>query len=63
MWFVSCSSLYVSGGSGRYPAADSKQLDAAIGVFESLGYDVTSLGWNDVTGFAQRHWEGELEHG
>ena len=63
MWFTSDSSLYVSGGSGRYPATDGHQLDAAVEVFESLGYDVTSLGWNDVTGFAKRHWEGEPTHG
>lgn len=63
MWFTSDSSLYVSGGSGRYPAADGHQLDAAVKVFESLGYDVILLGWDDVTGVAKRNWEGEPGHG
>ena len=58
MWFASNSSLYVSGGSGRYPAADSQQLNAAVEVFESLGYKVMSLGWDEVAGFPKRHWEG-----
>ncbi len=63
LWFASDSSIYVSGGSGRYPAADSHQLNAAVEVFESLGYDVISLGWDDVTGFAKRDLEGEPRHG
>ena len=63
MWFATDSALYVSGGSGRYPAADRCQLNAAVEVFESLGYDVISLGWNDATGYAKREWEGEPKHG
>ena len=63
MWFASDRALYVSGGSGRYPATDSDQLDAAVEVFEALGYEVMSLGWDKVAGFAKRHWEGESGHG
>lgn len=63
MWFASKCDLYVSGGSGRYPAADSQQLGAAAEVFESLGYEVISLGWDEETGFAKRHWEGDRAHG
>ena len=57
MWFASNTSVYVSGGSGRYPPKDSRHLDAAVEVFGSLGYEVISLGWDEVTGFAKRHWE------
>lgn len=63
MWFASQADLYVSGGSGRYPAADSQQLDAAVEVFESLEYNVISLGWDEETGFAKRLWEGKPMHG
>lgn len=57
MWFASDSSLYVSGGSGRYPARDSQQLSEAVKVFEALGYEVMSLGWDDETGAAKRYRE------
>ena len=63
MWFVSDTTLYVSGGSGRYPAADLQQLEAAVGVFESLGYGVTSLGWDHAVGRPSRYWNGEIRHG
>lgn len=54
MWFASRVALYISGGSGRYPPRDPTQLEEAIQVFESFGYEVTSLGWNDATGKARR---------
>ena len=54
MWFVSEASLYVSGGSGRYPPSDGNQLEEAAKVFQSFGYEVTSLGWNALTGRAKR---------
>ena len=62
LWFASDCSLYISGGSGRYPPANKKQLDAAVEVFESLEYVVTSLGWDEATGFARRYREGEPGH-
>ena len=58
MWFTSEVSLYISGGSGRYPAADQLQLKEAVQVFESFDYEVVSLGWDDGTGFAKRYLEG-----
>jgi hypothetical protein len=54
MWFNSSTALYVSGGSGRYPPTDRRQLAEAIRVFQAFGYEVSSLGWNDVTGRAKR---------
>lgn len=56
-WFIDTSTLYISGGSGRFPPMNEEQLDAAISVFESFGYAVTSLGWNPVTDRARRFLE------
>ena len=57
LWFDSCNSLYVSGGSGRYPPVDCVQLDCAVQVFRDFGYDVTSLGWDEETDTARRYRE------
>ncbi len=46
--------MYVSGGSGRYPPADARQLADAVDVFRSYGYKVTSLGWDIESGYANR---------
>ena len=45
MWFKTESSLWVSGGSGRYPPVSEVQLEDAVKVFRSYGYGVESLGW------------------
>ena len=57
MWFTSGMALYISGGSGRYPPRDATQLEEAVQVFESFGYVVTSLGWDNTTGKAKRRLE------
>ena len=54
LWFSDSSSLYLSGGSGRYPPSNAEHLDDAAGVFEVLGYDVISLGWDADTDSAER---------
>ena len=54
MWFSSTISIYISGGSGRYPPKGECQLEDAARVFNVFGYDVTSLGWNEDTGRAFR---------
>lgn len=41
------SKLYVNGGSGRYGPTTTAQLDDAIGVFRSRGYEVVSFGWSE----------------
>lgn len=56
LWFRSDSSLYVSGGSGRYPPLCENQLEDSVVVFEAFGYEVTSLGWDQETG-ARRYLE------
>ena len=57
LWFASESTLYLSGGSGRYPPRDATQLEEATNVFKSFGYDVTSLGWDYQEGKAKRYLE------
>ena len=46
LWFKNSSSLFVSGGSGRYPPVSLGQLIDAVRIFESYKYQVTSLGWD-----------------
>ena len=57
LWFTSSESMYLSGGSGRYPPTSEPQLDEAVEVFESFGYSVISLGWDE--GYGARRWLGE----
>ena len=57
LWFKSCTYLYVSGGSGRYPPIDGDQLDCAVQVFRDFCYDVTSLGWDEGADAAMRYRE------
>ena len=57
MWFSSPMEMYVSGGSGRYPPVDRRQLEDAVQVLRSFGYEVDSLGWDDGTGMARRRLE------
>ena len=57
IWFESPAALWASGGSGRYPPIDSRQLELAVGVFRHYGYRVRSLGWDDATGEPKRYWE------
>ncbi|MDE2937708.1 MAG: hypothetical protein OXR67_02135 [Chloroflexota bacterium] len=57
LWFSTDRKLFVSGGSGRYSPQDEKQLEAAVEVFRSFSYEVTSLGWDQEYG-PKRHWEG-----
>ena len=58
LWFSDRSSLFLSGGSGRYPPIDAGQLDDAAQVFEYYGYRVNSLGWDDDTDRAERVLKG-----
>ena len=55
MWFASQESLYISGGSGRYPPEDEQQFKEAVEVFESFNYAVRSLGWDNEAGRAKRY--------
>ena len=55
LWFETTGSLYISGGSGRYPPIDQNQLDHFVQIIRDLGYNVTSLGWDIETGRANRY--------
>ena len=57
MWFITEASMYISGGSGRYPPACSQQLEEAVRVFASFDYRVTTLGWDHAVGAAKRYLE------
>ena len=50
MWFESDTTLWINGWSGRYPPKNAAQLKEAVRVFESFGYRVHSLGWNEKDG-------------
>lgn len=55
LWFGDYVSIYVSGGSGRYPPKNPQQLADAVEVFTSYGYEVTSLGWDDDHNWAAKY--------
>ena len=57
LWFSSDTSIYLSGGSGRYPPRNELELEDIVRVFESYGYTVTSLGLNNITKRANRHYD------
>ena len=59
LWFADGESLFLSGGSGRYPPCDKTHLNDAVGVFKSYGYRVTSLGWDRSRGRARRDYDGD----
>ncbi len=56
IWFSNGDSLFLSGGSGRYPPLSESHLNDAVRVFESYDYRVTSLGWDPGTGKARRRY-------
>ena len=58
LWFASRESVFISGGSGRYPPVGFRQLEEAVEVFESFGCKVDSLGWDHDARVAKRYWEG-----
>ena len=57
LWFTSESSMYLSGGSGRYPPVSVRQLEEAASAFKSFGYEVMSLGWDAAYDEAKRFLE------
>jgi hypothetical protein len=46
--------LYITGGSGRYPARNPQQLDHAVLVFEGYGFNVRSAGWSEENDCPER---------
>lgn len=56
MWFKTCSSMWVWGKSGRYPARNEQEWEEAVGVFNSFGYKTLSPVWDDETGYPSGAW-------
>lgn len=51
LWYRDESSLWLTGGSGRYPPRSAAELDDLVASFRSSGYAVCSAGWDhDVAG-------------
>jgi hypothetical protein len=48
--------LYLTGGSGRYPAKTPAQLADAVKVFENYGFRVRSAGWSDENDCPERRF-------
>ena len=46
--------LYANGGSGRYPPRTPKQLDDAVEVLSSYGFNVVSAGWSEENDCPER---------
>lgn len=51
MWFETpnATRVYLNGCSGRYGPTSAQQLVDAVEVFEQMGYDVVSFGWDRET--------------
>lgn len=46
--------LFATGGSGRYPARTPAQLEDAMSVLSSYGFEVVSAGWSEDNDCPQR---------
>lgn len=46
MWFRGPSSIWMTGGSGRYPPTTASELEAIATAFAAAGYSVRSAGWD-----------------
>lgn len=54
VWFRDESSIWINGGSGRFPAQNESEWDAAVRGFLDAGYSVCSAGWDKDTGTPSR---------
>lgn len=56
MWFdaVEKGRVWANGGSGRYPPRSRQQLEDAMQVLRTLGFQVVSAGWSDENDCAER---------
>lgn len=54
LWYRDGASLWLTGGSSRYPPRSKGELDAIVEGFRSSGYTVRSCGWaEDIAGPAR----------
>jgi hypothetical protein len=54
LWFKDAEYIYFNGGSSRFMARNSAELDAVVVGFRSAGYKVCSFGWNEDRGAPKR---------
>ena len=47
LWFQDRKTVYLSGASRRYPPRSEEQLNRAVELFQQVGFEVTSLGWDN----------------
>ena len=59
VWFAAENRLIVNGGSGRYPPIDGEELADVVFSFESAGYEVCSMGWDEDIDGPSRVLKGE----
>lgn len=58
MWFQDPRSVWLNGGSGRFPPQSASELEEAVEAFIAAGYRVASGGWDKESGKAARFFRG-----
>ena len=58
LWFRDEASLWLTGGSSRYPPRSKEELDAIVEGFRSSGYNVCSCGWAEDIAAPARFFRG-----
>lgn len=61
MWFRAHSSIWMTGGSGRYGPSTASELDAVALAFTVAGYAVRSAGWDQEVNAPARLFRGDSE--
>jgi hypothetical protein len=54
LWFRDAKSIYLNGGSSRFTARSSAELEAIVHGFRAAGYQVCSFGWDEDRGAPKR---------
>jgi hypothetical protein len=62
LWFRDAKSIYLNGGSSRFTARSSAELEEIVLGFRAAGYQVCSFGWDEDSGAPKRTLRrGEIE--
>jgi hypothetical protein len=60
LWFGDdAKTIYLNGGSGRYPPKTEEELNAVAEALKCAGYTVVNFGWDEGTGGPARYYRGE----
>jgi hypothetical protein len=65
LWFRDGSSIWLTGGSSRFPPRNQEELGAIVDTFRVCGYSVCSCGWDEENDQPARFFRGKetwLEH-